>query len=360
MKKTDFKEFTIGTVFNKVEVSRPPSLKCRKLSVGYPSRLEAMALDPSKISDNNNLVYEAGQIDFCVNLFKFIEVEVADDSSEIIISDTSSRKSLIMHAALLMKKAIGFTHGLKIDVKDEVNMKHCGLGSSSSLIAGVAASINELYGRPIEDRAMIRYCAQNHGEEIEGSDTKLVPVQCIGGSAVCGYTEGGLIILAGQATPIYRFNVPKDIKVVIGVPENFEAPDSRSLMDAEVDNIEGFREAGDTYGKEIAYRLVHEVLPSLSDGSMKKCKELIFDYRWNMNSIKNCSFVYPDMLEIAEKMRPLKDDGKIEILSLSSVGPGFFALTKEPEYVESIFRDLKLRTITTSIHNGTYGASYLA
>lgn len=358
MKKTDFKEFEVGTVFNEVEVARPIDLKCKKLLVGYPSRLEAMALDPSKISDNNNLVYEAGQIDFCVSLFKYIEVEVID-KDEIIISQTSPRKSLIMHAALLMKKALGFSHGLKIDVKDEVNLKHCGLGSSSSLIAGVAAAINELYGRPINDREMIRYCAQNHGEEIEDSETQLVPVQCIGGSAVCGYTEGGLIVLAGQATPIYSYKIPEEIKVVIGVPEDFTAPDSRSLMDAEVDNMEGFRSSGNTYGKDIAYRLVHEVLPGLGNESMKECKDLIFDYRWDMGSIKNCSFVYPRMIEIAEQMRPLKEDDKIEILSLSSVGPGFFALTKDPAYVEEIFHDLRLKTITTSIHNGVYGATYL-
>ena len=107
-------------------------------------------------------------------------------------------------------------------------------------------------------------------------------------------------------------------------------------------------------GKEIAYRLVHEVMPGLGNGDLSKSKELIFDYRWDMESIKNCSFVYPGLVELAERMRPLKNDSKVQILSLSSVGPGFFALTTDTDYVEEKFKELGLRTITTTIHNGAY------
>ncbi|HYG84051.1 MAG TPA: hypothetical protein VD907_04180 [Verrucomicrobiae bacterium] len=357
MNKTDFKEFTVGTVFNTVEVSDDVSLRHNKLTVGYPSRLEAMALDPAKISDNNNLIYEAGQIDFCVSIFKHTTVEVDQTNSDISITERSPRKALIMHAALLMKAALKFKHGLKIDVDDATNLKHCGLGSSSSLIAGTAAAINELYGKPIKSLDLVKYCAQNHGEEVEGDDSQLAPVQCIGGSGVCGHFEGGLIILAGQATPIYTFNIPDDMSVVIGIPSDFTAPDSRTLLEAEVDNMEGFRTAGNTYGKEIAYRLVHQVMPALSSGDLSKCKELIFDYRWDMGSIKNCSFVYPGLVELAEKMRPLKDDSRVEILSLSSVGPGFFALTKDLGHIEEEFRKLDLKTIVTTIHNNAYSVA---
>jgi predicted sugar kinase len=354
MRKADFSEFKVGTVFNGIEVHGDPKLKYQNLTVCYPSRLEAMALDPSKIVDNNNLIYEAGQINFCVSLHKYITVEVKQSSSEIVISDRTSRKSLVMHAALLMQKAVGFTHGLTIDVKDEIDLRHCGLGSSSSLIAGTAAAINELYERPIALLDLVRYCAQNHGEEIDNSDDKLIPVQCIGGSGVCGHFEGGLIILAGQAAPIYRAHIPADTKVVIGIPVDFDHPDSQTVMGAEVDNLEGFKKAGDQYGKDIAYRLVHEVMPGLAENNLKPCKDLIFDYRWDMGSIENCSFVYPSLLTIAEQLRPLKDDQKVDIIALSSVGPGFFALTKDIGHVEDIFVTCGLKTIVTTISNGKY------
>lgn len=358
MIKTDFSEFEVGTVFNNVHVKGEAELRHNNVVVDYPSRLEAMALDPAKIADNKNLVYEAGQIDFCVSLLRHISVEVNTSSSDIILSERTPRKALAMHAALLVKQALGFSHGLKIDIIDEVDLRHCGLGSSSSLIAGTAAAVNELYGCPIAPLDLARYCAQNHGEEIDGDDTKLVPVQCIGGSAICGYFEGGLIVLSGQSTPIYRVQLPDKMKVVLGVPKDFEHPDSQQLMQAEVDNMGGFRETGKQYGQQIAYRLVHQVIPALVDGNLKPCKDLIFDYRWDMGSIRNCSFVYPRMLEIAEALRPMKDDDHIQIVSLSSVGPGFFALTDRPDEMRERFEELGLKTYLTNIHNGKYSVKH--
>lgn len=353
MSKLEIARFKAGTVFNKVTLSRDPVLVDKAITISYPSRLEAMALDPSKIAENNNLVYEAGQIDLCVQLFKHITVSV-NRSGKISISNRTPRTALVLHAALIMKQALNISDGLDIDVLDEVNLRHCGLGSSSSLIAGVAAAINELYGKPIAPLDMVRYCAQNHGEEIDGSNDELIPVQCIGGSAVCGHYDGGLIILAGQATPIFTQSVSEDLSVVIGAPRDYQHPDSEKLMNDEVANIEGFTKAGKKYGNEIAYRLVHEVMPGLISGDLKACKSLIYNYRWKMGSIKNCSFVYPRMLDIAKALQSLEHDDRVELLSLSSVGPGFFALTSIPEDITDMFKKLDLETYTTKVHNGSY------
>jgi hypothetical protein len=73
-----------------------------------------------------------------------------------------------------------------------------------------------------------------------------------------------------------------------------------------------------------------------------------------MGSIRNCSFVYPRMIEIAESLRDLKDDDRIDIIAPSSVGPAFFGLTKDPEYLISRFKEQGLSTYLTDIHNGRY------
>lgn len=354
MSKTDFENFPIGTTFNGVNLQAKPELIADSISVDYPSRLEAMALDPGKIADNNNLVYEAGQIDFSVGIYKHIAVSTEGEPGTINITDGTPRQSLVRHAAMIMMEGLGVNDGLKIDVQDAVDLRHCGLGSSSSLIAGTAAAINELYGLPVAALDLVRYCAQNHGEEIDNNPEKLVPVQCIGGSAVCGHFKGGLIVLSGQATPVFTADIPEDKEFIIGVPEDFTHPDSQQLMNAEIDNIEVFRSTGEVYGKEIAYRILHEVLPSLVGGDFKKCKDLIFDYRWDMGSIRNCSFVYPRMNEIAEALRWMKDEPDIDIVSLSSVGPGFFCLTSNAEVVEDAFQSLSLKTHRAHAHNGRY------
>lgn len=352
MSKKDFTKFKVGTVFNACIVGGIPKAG-RRITIDYPSRLEAMALDPGQVVNNNNLVYRAGQIDICVSLFKRISI-VRNHSGEIVITDRTPRHALVRHAAELMRAALKIKDGFTIDVEDTVNLRHCGLGSSSSLIAGVASAINELYGKPVEPLHLVRYVAQNHGEEIDGEDDYLMPVQCIGGSAVCGNFTGGIIILAGEATPIAQYEIGDDYSVVIGVPNDFAHPDAAQLMQDEVDNMSGFQQAGNQYGPAVAYRLVHEAMPDLRACNLKPAGDLIFDYRWNMGSIKNCSFVFPRMLEIAENLRDFYKSGAADILSLSSVGPGFFAITKQPQKAAAMFASQNMRTLTTTIHNDIY------
>ena len=79
-----------------------------------------------------------------------------------------------------MKDILHFEDSFEIDVNDDGIPKHCGFGSSSSTIAAVAASINELYDCPIPNNELIKYLASNHGEEVSDEDEdNLKMVQCI-------------------------------------------------------------------------------------------------------------------------------------------------------------------------------------
>lgn len=353
--KTNFSKFAVGTVFNAYQKSLIVSPQHKKIIIHYPSRLEAMALDPSKITTNNNLVYTAGQIDFCVSIFKTVTVEISEDGNKYIhIDDNSHRKSLILHACKIMQKALNVTDSIYIKVETDLDLRHCGLGSSSSTIASVASAINEVYGAPMDASDISKFCAQNHGEEIDGDNDNLTPVQCLGGSAVCGNFQGGMIVIAGESVPIAAVELPQNKKVVIGIPKEFTHPDSEQLLKKEVEHMRAFKNTGEVYSKTVAYRMLHEVLPDLVNGNLASAKRLIFDYRWRMGSIKNCSFVYPPMIDIAKKLNKYQYDEKFDILSLSSVGPGFFALTEDAEYIKTIFEKIGLITYVTTIYNDKY------
>lgn len=355
MGENKFKKFEIGTVFNKLDIQLPNKIqpKYSDVTIKYPSRLEAMAIDPSKISQNENSKYTAGQIVFPIKLFKKVNIKIRFDS-EIYISSRTPRPALVKHAVEIMRKALNTEVGFEIDVEDETNLRHCGLGSSSSLISSVAVSINEVFGNPINEKSLIKYLAQNHGEEIDGDNSSIIPIQSIGGSASSGLTEGGIIIIAGENTVILNENIENDYDVVIGIPSDFEYPDSDFLIKKEEENMHKFIECGRNYGQLIAYRIFHECLPELKNGKLNKVGDLIYDYRFNMGSIKNCSFVYPKLNEIADRVKHLKENGICDVLSLSSVGPGFFALTKNKEIVCDIFEKEGLKTFTTKIHNEKY------
>jgi predicted sugar kinase len=349
-----FSKISVGSIANPLKKRNNESKVVNQLvRLKYPARLNAMAIDPGKITTNENMVFTPGEVVFSIGLFKELTTELTD-GSEIEISSRTKRKSLVNHAALLMKAVLGFEHGLYIDVQNQDELKHCGLGSSSGLIAGVAASINEIYGNPISNTDLIRYIAQNHGEEIDGDEEHIKQVQCIGGSAASCLTNAGALIIAGESTVIQSMKVPDSVKVAIGIPKDFVSLDAETLMSLEEANLHKFLATGQKYGPTIAYRMLHQALPALVNEDLTPLGSLIYDYRFEMGSIENCSFVYPQMVDIANDLRWLWEEGLCQVLSLSSVGPAFFALTEHFDAVAQRFEALNMNVIETEISNDRY------
>lgn len=353
--KKDFIPYKVGTVFNPIKVKGKVKPIYKSVQIKFPSRLNAMAIDPSKIASNNNLVYTPGEVVFSVGIYKTIKVKLLmDRPNELIISAKAKRKTLIRHSYLLMKKALNFKYGLYIEINNLKEYKHCGLGSSSSLITGVACAINEIFGNPIESNILVRYLAQNHGEEIEGEENLINPVQCIGGSAASGIFEGGLLVLGGESCVIKTMNIPSNYKVIIGIPKDFKEEDSDVMLKKEIDNLGKFLKCGKIFGPKIAYNIFHKFLPAMCQNNLTVIGDVIFDYRFNMGSIKNCSFVYPNLVNLTNNLAFLKKEKIAEVLSLSSVGPGIFVITTDSKTCLDCFKSNNLKIITTKIENGKY------
>jgi len=354
MSKKDFKVFKVGAVFNslsKKSLCVKPVFK--RVELLYPSRLNAMALDPSKIAKNKNLCYSPGEIIFKVKIYKKVVIEIIPENKSVIISERSKRKSLITHAVLLMKKGLKINDGFFIDVDNRKEIKHAGLGSSSGLISSVACAINELYGNPIERDDLIKYLAQNHGEETE-NENFLSPVQCIGGSAAAGLYGGALLIIAGESVVISSRNISKNYKAVIGIPNDFKELSADVLLKKEIKSFGKFIKTGEKFSQLIAYRLLHNVLPSLEAGRLNEIGDLIYDYRFKMGSIENCSYAYSKLPKIAEKLKILKNSKIAKVLSISSVGPAFFAITEKSKECKKMFERENLKTFVVDIENEGY------
>jgi predicted sugar kinase len=354
--KKDFIPYKVGTIFNPIKKNKKKLVPLYKsIKIKFPSRLNAMAVDPSKIVSNNNLVYTPGEVVFSIGIYKTIKVSLLDESLDtLIISPKSKRRSLIRHSYLLMKKALGFKCGMFIEVNNSKEYKHCGLGSSGALIAGVACVINEIFGNPIRGDILVKYLAQNHGEEIEGEENLINPVQCIGGSAASGIFEGGLLVLAGQSCLIKTMNIPSQYKVIIGIPKDFIEEDSVIMLEKELNSIRKFLKCGERFGPRIAYNMFHKFLPAMCQNELKTIGDVIFDYRFNMGSIENCSFAYPNIVKLTKKLIFLKKDGIVDVLAISSVGPGVFAITTNPKVCVDSFESNGLRVITSNISNDKY------
>ena len=348
-----------GYVFNefKKESEILPTLKLTQIVIDYPCRLDAMAINPLAVCYNDSMIFTPGEV--VISLEKFIRVKVKVDNEnggQLNISPTTKRKVLVKHAYLLMCKALGVSPSLTIDVDDNDIPKHCGFGSSSSTIASVSASINELYGCPIPNEDLIKYLASNHGEEIDDHDEDhLKVVQCIGGGATNGLTDEGIIIIAGRSTTIAKLKYESD--VLICYPKDFVQKDAKTLMELEEKNLWKFKKTGEEYSEKIAYNILHKALPDMVNGSIKSLAEVVFDYRFNMGSNENCAFVYDNLMTISNNIRSLYENKYCDFLALSSVGPAFFVLVKNQEQKKKcreVMEKLNLKIIESCVCNTKY------
>lgn len=354
-----FPKFEVGHIFNEYHntIDKNLNLKYQKINLEYPCRMDAMAINPAAVCYNDDLVFTPGEVVISVNRNIKVNIEVISENGGILeISERTQRKVLVKHAYKIMTKTLGVNPSLKIDVDASQIIKHCGFGSSSSTIAAVSAGINELYNCPIPNNDLIKFLASNHGEEIsDENEDELKMVQCIGGGATNGLTEEGIIIIAGKATPIAKMKYESD--VLIAVPKDFETKSADELMKLEEDNLWKFKKTGEEFSEKIAYDLLHKALPGMCNGNIEELAKVVFDYRFNMGSIENCSFVYEKMIEQANILRKLYEEGNCEFLTLSSVGPAFFAIVKDKKQKQTckeMMENIGMNVIETTICNTTY------
>lgn len=338
-----FAPVRVGSVRGAVPSVPPVAGVEGRVRLRYPNRLNAMALDPSKVLPGAGS-YPAGELVFVTDLFTSVEIQGTASGDGVEITADSARPVLGRHAALLMRQVLGLTGGMRITIRSHPLPPHVGLGSSSAVLAAVAAAINELCGRPLDHRTLMRLLVDNHGEEIDGNDDEIMPVQCIGGSAAAGLVPGAIQVVSGNAVALLAAPAPAGHTIVLAVPPDLRSWDASESLRAEAENFDGFLETGRRYAPQIAYRLLHECWPDLVTGTPGTLGQLVFDYRFEMGSIRNCAFSHPRLLEYAAQVRQLFESGQAAVLSLSSVGPLFFALTEQPDAVAAGFEAAGLTT----------------
>ena len=358
-----FPVFPAGTIFKKYEeISNNvicPSLKHRTVTIKFPMRLNGMSLDSSIIALENRTSFPAGEILFSIQEYVSVTIR-ATKAKTLNISNKFKRASLVRHACLIMCAALKIEPSFDIDVISNRIQIHSGFGTSGATIGAVCVAINEMYGNPINHADLIKYIANNYGEEIEDDDINLKLVQCIGGSVASGLTAGGITIITGNATPIISEKLESEI--IIGIPVDFYPKSAKDMMELEEQHLSNFEIYGKQYAYKIAYNLLHKGIPDLMNGDITGICDIIYRHRFEMGSIRNCSFVYPRILEIASNIKYLYTEKLCKLVSLSSVGPAIFILPDKNKRHEGIcinaLESQGLRVSRTKVFNGSYIVNY--
>lgn len=346
-----FNDFRPGTLYNNPVQDRKLLVypRFKKIIIDYPSRINAMAIDPSKISwEDNTKKYFSWEVVFSVCEYIRISIEVGNT-----LEFKWSRIPLI-------KQVLWFSENYKISVENNDEIKHIGLWTSSRLISWIITAMNYIYNNVLSEIEVIQLASQNHWEEKQNDLDELKHVQSIGWSASSWQFVWWLQIICWDWQVVFTQNIPPSYKLILWVPNAYLPKSAEELMNLEIEAMAWFIECWKKYGPEIAYNILHKLMPAARAGNRSLVWDVILDYRLNKGSIKNCSFCYDWIERLFRKLLPLKKQWIVDILYLSSVWPGIFAIYKSEQEnkVLSAFKGADMKSKILKINNDTYEIIY--
>ena len=148
-------------------------------------------------------------LSIALSLYNFIQVSLREDAEILGASSVNAAaQAMVEEAALSFEQAAGLEiGGFDYDIWGEVPIAR-GLGSSSTLRAGVIAGLNELTGQPLDQESMIRLTTRlDHAPD-----------------NACAVFAGGFCIARTEAaTCAYRehvrFDLPEDLIFAVVSPD---------------------------------------------------------------------------------------------------------------------------------------------
>ena len=86
MEIRDFQVYKVGNVYNAYKVNKAATPQYSSIIIEYPTRLNAMAIDPSGITENQNMHYSPGEVVFSTQ----IKIVVRITLNELLVGRFSS------------------------------------------------------------------------------------------------------------------------------------------------------------------------------------------------------------------------------------------------------------------------------
>lgn len=287
--------------------------------VELPCRLHASVLDMNRFGPG---APGGGGIGFGIALSCKAKVQLTEGDA---ISVKGNRPSVAAHMAALFREMTGYREGIEIFTADH-GKHHIGLGSSIATVTAVCVALNEAFGRPLDLRDLRKLAARNYVEEAPGHGDRLVMGFETNIGAMVGI-HGGMVVGSDDCELIYRIPFPPDMKALLVVPDLGEGKSSgEEEADALLGRARDF-DRGDAERK--AYLVLMNLLPAMIAGDFARVGDVVYQLAL-LGSKKAEIMLHGDGgKEIFETMAMLRRQGA-EVVSMSSVGPAVFALSRKP------------------------------
>lgn len=350
LEKWGLKPFPVGEIYSPLPesaFSKEVGERVSQVRVSVPGRLNCLIKDPvALVRREPTGEFNYGEISFGVDLMTHAEAKTIEGNS-IVITENTSRSSLVRHFAEIVRKSIDYDGGIYIEANNDFPYSHIGIGSSAALATATALAINKLAGEPIKIEAFPLFLARNYGEEIVDDPNLLVPVQCTGGTSLMAL-HGGLIAVENSEV-VQRMEIPDGLNYVLAIP-SFPKPDAKGAMAREIDAV--FQHILDSarYMQPFFVQRFQEVRVAMSSGDIRTVGKVIEEVDSDEVIMQGYENMFPGISKQYTSLRGSLRDYQAVCTFISSAGPSFITLcdSKALERIVNAHYQIGFQEVVTS------------
>jgi len=325
--KWDFAPFKPGKIFYIPQLTNKPKLKKGKFKISAPKRVTftPLIVDLTRIypSYTPALSHCAGGVSLAVEDRTIIEIEINKSLSRNLLVHVNNerRRLLVKHAIKLFQRVTNLNFACKVNIFENYEKIHVGIGSSLSIFSSIIYSLNTLFGKPLDEMEVIKFIMLNYAENY---NSKLLMPTLFSGVGIWSIVKGGINVIGGDFTLILHKRIPSYWRGFLLVPKDISIPfEYKKSPEISYINIIRFSERFDA--SKTAYWMLMKFIPALIKNDLKAMGKLIW-----YSSISTIKALLPILklkhYSFFEIMEKLHLGHKFEVVSLTSAGPGIYVL----------------------------------
>jgi beta-ribofuranosylaminobenzene 5'-phosphate synthase len=322
-----------GTMFYKPEKIARCSIGNREeIIIQCPCRIDVGLIDYSalKFTDGDNN-YKAGEMSFAGDAYTKTKVVLTKDKDHI----ESERPLIVRHILGIMRNVTNYKGGFMVETIAHP-YRHIGFGSSAMILESVATAVNILLGEPLTFRELRKLVAYNFVEEADSAKELVFPGASTGGSFNTA-KYGGFVITSSECEAIFRTEIPKEIRFVVGTPKIHVAGPEES--DTDVNCMSWERHNERINAAKSALWIITEIMPFAVQGDWKKVGEAFYNYTLFGGKAMQMLYYQASLADILFQMKI----NHIEGGWMTSAGPSLVAFTRTTDETvkkaEDIFKE---------------------
>lgn len=315
----------------------------REVEVSIPARLHPTVLDMNRFNTSRP---GGGGMGIGVGIYLTAKVR-STVKQEIVVK--GERPLIATHFAMVLKEILSYQGGFEVELYDH-KRRHVGMGSSAGSMTAACIAINEVLGRPFNNRELRRIIGYNACEESPRGNSYLIRGFETGIGAMVGI-HGGMLLATDNLELIYRVPMP-DTKVVILIPDvpslTDEFTGKETAAESEVELLMRRARYLDYLQCGTKSQIVLlDMLPAMVQGNLQGIGDALFDLCFLGSKRAECEQHGISGTHIYNYIASFREVGA-ELAGMSSVGPTVFALTKKEDVQERLLAFLESKGVSKS------------